>query len=169
MSKEKAFSFIKGYSFSFEDEGRKIEAWFSTFSGLEKVYVDGELVSSQRNFAKESSNTFVIGADEYATRLKMVSLLKGPFECTLSKNGNALRRQKMVFPKRTSGAERFPFFVQLAFFIALGGVFGFAKAYWQLPEVSMYVFLGILFVLIVVLQGKGYMGSRPVFEDDDLT
>ncbi|WP_299467715.1 hypothetical protein, partial [uncultured Gimesia sp.] len=97
MSKPKAFSFLKGYSFSFEDDGRTIEAWFSSLSGLQKVFVDGTLLSSQRSVSTESSHSFMIGDDRYTTTTKIVSLSKGPLVCTLSKNGKDLKRQKLIY------------------------------------------------------------------------
>ena len=129
MSKEKTFSLTKGYSFSFEDEGKEIQAWFSALSGLEKVYVDGELVSSQRNLSTDSSNVFSIGQNEYSTNLKVASLLKGPFICTLSKNGNKYKRQKLIFPKLQSKSSKFSFLVRFTFFIVLGGLVGLSSSY----------------------------------------
>ncbi|WP_444942896.1 hypothetical protein ACJJIK_12280 [Microbulbifer sp. ZKSA006] len=168
MSKEKTFSFRKGYTFSFEDEGNVIEAWFSALSGLEKVYVNGELVSSQRNLSTDSTNSFSIGPNEYSTNLSVVSLFKGPFVCTLSKNGSEYKRQKLLFSKSDSSSKRQPFIARFSFFIVLGALLGFARAYWQLPNESIYIFLAALFVAVFAYQIKEHKGAGPVIEDEKI-
>ena len=100
MSKKKVFSFLKGYTFSFEDEGNNIQAWFSALSGLEKVYVNGDLVTSQRNYSKKSSLSFSISGNAYTRHMEVTSLLKGPFVCTLTKNSRILQRQKLMAHRR---------------------------------------------------------------------
>lgn len=164
MSKEKVFSFTKGYKFSFEEEGVLIEAWFSALSGLEKVYVNGELVSSQRNLSTDSTNSFSIGSNEYSTNLNTASLFKGPFVCTLSKNGKEYMRQKLVFPKAERSSNGMPFVVKLSFFIMLGALFGFARSYWQLPKESIYVFLVLLFTIVFTYYLRSHKGIEPVIE-----
>lgn len=168
MRKEKAFSLMKGYSFSFEDEGKEIKAWFSALSGLEKIYVDGELVSSQRNISTNSSNNFKIGPNEYSTNMKVVSLIKGPFVCTLTKNGREYKRQKLVFHKALVQSKKLPFIVELTFYIVLGGLFGFASSHWQLPKDSIYAFLALLFVVVFFYHRNSRKGSGPVIEDEGI-
>ncbi|QDU12447.1 hypothetical protein CA11_02260 [Gimesia maris] len=154
MSKPKAFSFLKGYSFSFEDDGRIIEAWFSSLSGLQKVFVDGTLVSTQRSVATETAHNFMIGDDRYTTTTKMVSLSKGPFLCTLSKNGNDIKRQKLVYPPLkndlSSPAYRLKSLIHfVVIFLASAFLLYIAVAWWQLTPASIYMLFGFLFVIAV--------------------
>jgi hypothetical protein len=97
MKNNGSYSLLKGYSFSFDDEGKEILAWFSSLSGRETIYVDGELVSSQRNISMKSSNNFMIGDNKYSITLKIVNVFKGPVICTLTKNGKEYRRKELVF------------------------------------------------------------------------
>ncbi|MDF1743055.1 MAG: hypothetical protein P1V19_05130 [Gimesia sp.] len=150
MSNKKSFSFRKGYSFSFDDDGRNIEAWFSALSGMEKVFVDGALISSQRTLSKESSHNFIIGEDSYSTRMDAVSLFKGPFLCTLSKNGKEFKRQKLVYNARGKLSYWLWCLFYLVFYFALFMAFVVAKVYWSLPEASYIVFLFFL-VLVAFL------------------
>lgn len=166
MSNKKAFGFIKGYSFLFEDEGNKIEAWFSAFSGLEKVYIYGNLISSQRNLSTNSSNSFNIGSNKYSTNLKAENIFKGPFVCTLSKNGAEYKRQKLVFPQSKPG--KFPFLVRFIFFILLGGIFGFASGYWQLPKVITYIFLSVIFLVVYFYAYRRNKDLKPKIEDEEI-
>lgn len=174
MSKKKSVSFFKGYSYSFEDNGRNIEVWCSAFSGLEKVFVDGTLVSSKRNISTQSSNTFHIGEDCYSTTLKIVSLFKGPFQCTLSKNGKDIKRQKLVIPslKGNSGklSHLFRFLFYLVFYVTLFLAFAVAKVYWHLPQESDIVFLFFLVVVAFIFLAYriGKDGSKIEIIDEEI-
>ena len=150
MSEKKSFSFLKGYSFSFDDGGRKIEAWFSAFSGMEKVFVDGNLVSSQRTLSTESSHNFSIGEDCYSTSMNAVSLFRGPFLCTLSKNGKEFKRQKLVYNARGKLSYWLWSLFYLVFYLALFIAFAVAKAYWRFPQEAYLLFLFFL-VLVAAL------------------
>lgn len=168
MSNKKAFSFFKGYSFLFQEDENKIEAWFSAFSGLEKVYVNSVLTSSQRNLSTNSTNKFKIGDNEYTSNLNAISLLKGPVICTLSKNGKPYKRQKLLFPMANQKNNKFSFLVRFMFFISIGVIFGVAKSYWQLPKETTYVFLAVLFVIVYFFSLKANKGKEPVIEDEDV-
>ena len=168
MSKDKKFSFTKGFTFFFEDEGCTIDAWFSAFSGLEKVYVNGELISSQRTLSTDSTNSFNVGANEYSTNLNTASLLKGPFVCTLIKNGKAYRRQKLLFPKAKPSSKGMSFLVSFLLFIVLGTLFGFARSYWQLPSESIYIFMAVLSVIVFPFYSKKYKGTGPIIENEEI-
>jgi len=163
VSKEKALSLIKGFSFSFEDDGKEIKAWFSAISGLEKVYVDGELVSSQRNLSSKSSCIFSIGPNEYSVNMKAVSLLEGPYVCTLNKNGKEYKRQKLLQSRNK------PFFVWIAFVFsaALSGLLVLAAAYWQLPVVSFTVF-GVISTVVSVAYAIQKEINMCVIEDESI-
>ena len=126
-SKQKLISPIKGYAFDFECEGHRIDAWVSTFSGLERVFVDGTLVAEQRNFNKRSSNTFSVGNAKCSTSLDVESLLKGPFVCTLFRNGKPFKRQSLVLPSLTAPKKRF--WYQLGLFVILGAALGLIESF----------------------------------------
>jgi len=95
-----AISVVKGCSFVFAVEGQEIVAWFSSISGLEKIFVDGALVSLQRNFSKDSNNYFTLGENEYSINLHVVSLFSGPFVCSLKKNSLDYRGKNWFFRNR---------------------------------------------------------------------
>ena len=158
----KAFSLVKGYTFTFEDEGSSIDAWFSALSGLEKIYVNGELLSSQRNLSINSSHSFNIGANRYSTQFKVKSLLKGPFICTLNKNGQAYKQQNLVFhqPKPLLSV------MIILLCIALSVLFGFAKAHWSLPAASAPLFTALIALILISYRIKSY--RQPTLERVDL-
>jgi hypothetical protein len=168
MSKQKPFSFTKCYSLTFEDEASQIEAWFSNFSGLEKVYVNGELVSSQRTLSKDSTNTFKIGENEYSTNLHTASLFKGPSICTLCKNGNVYRRQKLRFPSSDGKKFKSQFLSYFIFFFVMGIVVSVTRAYWGIRKEYMYLFLFIIFILATLYSQKTNPRLDPIIEEENI-
>ncbi|MGH1439930.1 MAG: hypothetical protein ACRBBR_07470 [Cellvibrionaceae bacterium] len=168
MGKKQAFSLIKGYTFSFKDEGKDIQAWFSALTGLERVYINGELVSSQRNLSTDSTNKFSIGYNEYSTNMRVENIFKGPFVCTLSKNGKEYKRQKLIFPKLRSKSKKISIFTRFLFFIVLGGLFGFASSYWQFPKESLYFFIATVFVVIYLYYRSDYKDLKPIIKNEEI-
>jgi hypothetical protein len=167
MERKEASDSGLGYKFSFEDEGNVIEAWFSAVSGLEKVYVNGQLVAEQRNLSRKSVNTFSIDGNEYSTGLEIVSALKGPILCTLQKNGKNFRRQKLIFRPDEPPEERPHFLKKLSVFLLFGALFGFAHSYWQLPDKALYLFIALLLLLFFVDSIPKASGD-PVIEEEDI-
>lgn len=146
MSEKKLYSFLKGYSFTFDDDGREIKAWFSVFSGKEKVFVDGNLISSKRTFSRDSSHKFSIGNDNYSTHMDAVSHFRGPLLCTLCKNGKEMKRQKLFLPTLKNNMRKRSLFY-LLFYSVLFIAFAVAKAFWRFPQGAYIVFL---FFLVLV-------------------
>ncbi|QDV17303.1 hypothetical protein Pan153_19380 [Gimesia panareensis] len=176
MSEKKSFSLLNGYSFSFEDEGRNIEAWFSALSGQEKVFVEGTLVSSKINLGAVSSHDFSIAEDSYSTRMNAVDLIWGPYICTLCKNGKEIRRQKLVFPPAPSLKSTFrkiSYWVSCLFYLCLYSLVIFAfvvvKVYWQLPEESYLALFSVLLVLcfaIVAYTFRKWSARIQIIEEE---
>ena len=109
---QRKISMFHGYTFVFNQDGKQIEAWFSALSGLEKVSVDGVLVSKRHNLSINSKNAFAISGDNYATSLQAVNVLTGPFVCTLTKNNKAVKRQKLLYSASNS---KWPLFLIILF------------------------------------------------------
>ncbi len=169
MSLNDTFSCIKGYVFSFEDNNNHIIAWFSALSGREKVFVNKELVASNWNFSKNSSNTFEVNDDVYSTSLEVKSLLKGPIICTLIKNSKPYKRKKLVFQREGSKGSNKAFFLRLLPYLVLGLVLGFIGSHYQLSDI--YVFGFILAVVLIhaiydVKKGKYSKNAVRIVEDE---
>ena len=45
------FSYLKGFVFTFRDNGKRIEALYSGITGLEQVLLNGDVVSQSRNLS----------------------------------------------------------------------------------------------------------------------
>lgn len=166
MRHGQSFSFLRGYTFTFEDEGREIAAWFSAFSGLEKVYVNDELVARQRSYAYDSSSRFEIEGDVYETRFRAESILRGPYLCTLIKNGNDYKCQKLVFPTAKRNKRFSQHLIELVPYVVLGAIFAVFEIYFDLPEWSLYLFVGIVFIF--AMWRSLAEGKVPVIEDEPI-
>lgn len=155
MSSKKP-SFINGCTFTFEVGPHRIEAWFSGFSGLEMVYVNGNLVSRQRNLSTNSKNTFVIDGEEYSTIFKAASLLKGPFTCTLLKNDVPIKKQKLLFstpgnPQKSENPQK-SFLAGWIVPVSVGGAYGIAVAFELIPETSLLWSWLIVIPIVVIIE-----------------
>lgn len=109
---QRKISVFHGYSFLFDCDGKQIEAWYSALSGMEKISVDGVLISKRRSLSVNSKHEFAIGGENYATNLQAVNVLAGPFVCTLTKNNKAIKRQKLVYSASNS---KWPLFLIILF------------------------------------------------------
>ena len=143
MSTSNQFSLLKGFSFKFYDGDKVIESWFSSYTGLEQVRVDGETVARQRNFSSNSSNLFEIDGVPYRTCLEVKNLFKGPFVCALFKNEKPFKQQRLVFPALEGGV---PWYRRIWFYIFVGLVLGFLASYFNF---SFWVVVGLITVLSV--------------------
>jgi hypothetical protein len=168
MKNEKAFSVFKGFSFVFTEGEDQIVAWFSAFSGKEKVFVNGTLVSEQRNYSTNSTNTFSVGNNSYSTNLLIKSLFKGPFICTLFKNGREHKRQKLIFPTHANNKKSF--FLHFLIFLFVGILFGFAHNYFKWPDYSIYLLFLAVFALSFASthHDKNSKAKAPVIVEDDI-
>lgn len=147
-------SFTKGYSFFFKYNNHLIEAWFSMVSGAEKVFVDGKLVSEQRNYKRHSTSSFNIDGDVLSTSLTAVSLLKGPYICTLAKDGIAINKKTLKFSQVS--------FLIFALYIFFGLSFGFAHDYFQWPSWTLFLAVALLLFSGFLRRNK----HQPVIEEE---
>ena len=144
------FSFFRGYSFRFEDDSIVIEAWFSSLSGLEKVKVNTQLVAEQRNLSTNSSASFEVQGTSYKTNIEVESLFKGPFVCSLFKNGELFKQQRLVF--RAPGYKT-PWYEKFWFTLLVGLILAASSSYFQF---SFWVALAVIAALGIVNIVKAY-------------
>lgn len=170
MINKEGFSIIHGYSFSFEDEGQNIIAWFSSFSSLEKVYVNGKEACSQKKFSKKTSNTFSIGDDSYTTTLDAKRLFIGPYICTLEKNGEIVGRKKLVLFNSKEGKNKVlvRFVKTLLILVVLWIVFEEIASELGWPKWSTYIFLACFGIIGTIIDRKSRKSSGPTIEEEEI-
>jgi len=77
-----------GRWFYFDIEGHSIALWASLISGLERLYIDNQLVSQKRSFYFTSKHTFGLDGTQYVLTLTVDSPLTGvKSSCAINKQG----------------------------------------------------------------------------------
>lgn len=72
-----------GYFFRFEFKGVSFCAGGSPLTGKESVYVNDELISSQRSTSTLSTHEFAIHSDQYRLEFEVLDKSKGELACRL--------------------------------------------------------------------------------------
>jgi hypothetical protein len=99
MHDDTPYHFFKGMTFRFEEANNTIQVWYSNWSGKEVITVNGQVVSTRRQFGLNSTHPFQIGGDAYSVNMRTTRRLKGPLVCTLSKGSEPILRQQLGFSK----------------------------------------------------------------------
>jgi len=153
MSDENHVDLKKGISFSFQDDGDQINFKSSPYSGLEEVYVNGKLITSQKNYSKKSSADFELDGNAYTIELEVVSMMKGPINCTLKKGDSAIKKKQIVFIKPDNDSSSITGNPKKYIFAAIAGMlFAFIKIYLELPFESFYYFIGAVILFFLVFE-----------------
>lgn len=77
----------KGISCYFDTDDITITVWASSWSGMESISIDGEVVSSFRGWGKSSSHQFEHAGIGYEVQISCQSLTGGVFVITLLREG----------------------------------------------------------------------------------
>lgn len=143
-------SLQKGIFFGFVDSDNEIIYKCSSISGKERVEVNGHSVSEAKNYSTRSIHTFEINGVEYRIQLFAKSLLTGPYECSLSKNGSVLKayQVKHLGPTRKFWVQRLPS-------IILGVAVGMAYAT-NFITLATGVIIGLIGSMAIGVWNKGH-------------
>lgn len=85
----------KGMYFRFIDGENSIEACFASFSGVEKIYLNENLISEAKGYGLSSSHEFASEQQSYKLELQSISLLKGEMRCSLHRDGELVNEFKV--------------------------------------------------------------------------
>lgn len=102
MHDDTPYHFFKGMTFRFEEANKTIQVWYSNWSGKEVITVNDAVVSTRRQFVRNSTHPFQIGGDAYSVNMRMASRFKGPLVCTLSKGSTPILRQQLEWNQAAS-------------------------------------------------------------------
>ena len=123
----------------FEHQGREIVVVFSLYSGQERIYVDGGLVSQSRNWHFSNTHRFSIGGVDYTVEIEMAkrlkNLLAGLLDIRLLADGEVIdsdqfRGTRYVLQGNQAGRSMtWRSLLWLLPFFGVGAAVGFAVAY----------------------------------------
>ncbi|WP_333607301.1 hypothetical protein [Arsukibacterium sp.] len=89
------YTFSKVISLTFVQDGSSMTAWYSHFSGKEKLFINHKLISCSRNYGYFSRQYFEHYGHQYIIRLENTVLSGAELYCTLSKNGQDVQRKRV--------------------------------------------------------------------------
>lgn len=161
MNDADSFSLRKGFSFTFKDGDNVIESWFSSISGKEEVRLNGQVVARQRTLSYHSSNQFDVEGVHYKSELEVKHLFKGPFVCTLFKNGEPYKRKKLIFPALN---KYVPWHATWWFYLTLGAIAGLVVG---LLDLSFWFAIAVISLLFLFNSIKAPQ-LKPYIEEVEL-
>ena len=106
-------SFRHGYWFHIEDGEDDITVNASSWSGMERVFINDELVSKHRRLTFKSKHQIEHNGAAYEVALTPQNLLTGKYVCEVIKNGASIGTKTIAFLSGTPGqvlAKLVPFF-----------------------------------------------------------
>ena len=151
MSEKDNFSFTKGSTIFFRDGHDRVRLWFSTFSGLQRVFFNDRLVSSKRTFNMSAQSHFIIDHKVYSIDIVTKSLRIGPIECTLSRNAVPIQRKTIVFAVPMAREIFGSFMPSLGLFLIAAIVLALIASHFEIPSSFVYVGLFLVAILATVL------------------
>ncbi|MDO6427162.1 hypothetical protein Q4489_09070 [Thalassotalea sp. 1_MG-2023] len=90
----------EGYHFYFTFDEQHIHVHCSALSGKESIYVNEELVITQRSLGLKSCQTLTIANKTVEIEITMAKILTGEVHCTLIVDNTHVATQKQVLKKR---------------------------------------------------------------------
>lgn len=129
-------SLKQGLWFVFHDGDNRIQVWASSFSGKEKVYLNGELVSEFKSYKKQSSHSFEDkNGHTYEVKFNTAWTSKGPIQCIFVKNGLIVKTLTATFEKGEGLSTK-----RVLTLISASFVFGLCMWWFQLPRYTLIPF-----------------------------
>ncbi|MBN7819784.1 hypothetical protein [Bowmanella yangjiangensis] len=125
-----------GMNFTFFDEGKMIIFKGSSFTGREIVTLDGEVVSDQKSYRRNSIHNFEHAGKNYQIQLVANSIVKGDIDCHFSVNDKIVTSYKLNYEKKKKNS--------VALFLVIffgGGLIGFNWSAGHLPTWALVLFI----------------------------
>lgn len=170
---ESVASIKDGFWFVFRSGNHFIRAWGSSATGMERVYVDENLVSERRTVSKDSVHSFSVGGEDYAIAFKTTSILKGDLQCRLFKNGTVIKAYMLKFVKaKLISGDSLPIALgRLALLFLVGFGIVFVGRYFDLPLWVLLIAVALVFPLMKRghREGKYSKGGMVIEEIDPIT
>jgi len=144
-------SLKNGIWFIHSDNDNVVQIWGSNLNGKEKVYLNNELVSEQRNLKKLNSHIFKDrSGQEYEVKLEMESLMKGSLKCQILKDETTLA----VFKTQYIKGKNFTF-KKLLILVLVSFIFGVFASIYKLSNLYFIIFLILVLLIQFITRDHG--------------
>ena len=153
-----------GAWFVFPMQGYTIRVWGSLLTGIERVYVDDQIVSEHRSLGKLSEHRFSRNGEDFLATYTTVSLLRGPLECRLFRGGTLVGALRASFKSQWSYSH--DDFLRLIVFIVGGALVGLLVAVFKWPLWwSVAATMAVIFALSLAQRSKKTEGGGITIEE----
>ncbi len=117
---------ISGWESYFDLGENTITVWGSTHTGLERVYLNGQLMSEKRNWRFNSNHVFQLDGQQIEVKIIVVSMLSGKVRIEIWRDGEQLDSDELSMDQVLAGTPFGRFKAQsvaswLVFILLFGG------------------------------------------------
>lgn len=147
------------YWFYFDGEPHSIAIQCSAWSGMEKFYVNNELVSSRRNWRRNSEHQFSYEGHSFRVRFKVRNMLTGRVSCTLFCDDIEMGSEELAYTDNKAPIKeqiKGPLLIPLLMGMVFGVIATGVQAYFSWPLwkniAVMIAIIVALFALITLVQ-----------------
>ncbi len=132
-----------------QDGENVIQIWCSNWNGKEKVYLNGELKSDQRNLKSQNDVDFVDDSGQkYLVKIE-AQVRKRLIFCTILKDQKEIKSYKIKYYLGKKLVTQ-----KLIAILVFGGTFGVIQAMYKLPKYSHWVFIAIFVAVLMLIRPK---------------
>lgn len=167
-------SIKNGFWFVFPVQGATIRFWGSGLTGMERIYVDDQVVSEHRSLGKLSEHRFSVNGDNFTITFTVVSLLRGPLECRLFRSSTLIGALRAVYKLDQSHDQSHDQsqpsfshddFLRWIVIILSGLLFGLLISIFQWPLWwSLAIMAAVVFVISLARASKKSLGGFTIEE-----
>lgn len=138
----------QGLWFVFPLETRIIRAWGGA-GALERIYVDGEIVSEKRSAGRVSTHSFSIDGENFQISFRTISYVRAHIECVLLKNNEPLMTQHVRCVGGETSARR------LLLSVLAGGMTSALVLLFKWPLWTLVLFFPVALFVQAKTRSKG--------------
>ena len=123
INKPLTFSVLNGITARFNIDGQELVVWGSSWTGMEKIWLNGELVSEKRSLRFKTVHTFSVDDSEYEVELDITHSYKSEVSASVVKDGAHLKTVTFNYYRDENGKFDWP---KLFKSLLAGAVVGFS-------------------------------------------
>lgn len=140
-----SLSMSNGGNFYFDVRGQQLRVWFSSFTGAERIYLNDQLVSSNRSYRKMSTHTLNIEGESYSLKVGVRSwgdAFRGIYVAELYRGEQLIDQDEIVlFAEDETAKKPKQSTWRWVASLLIGGVVGYAVGY-TFAKLTKYFFFG---------------------------
>lgn len=151
---------VSGLQFNFDIAGKSLIVEGGLGNGMERIYLDGEIVSERRSLSKISEHNVRIEGVEYTVILRVRSIFTNKIDCELKLEEKTIKHLRCEIKLKHS-ISIFAFLMIYPLFYVLG----YIKSYFNISDsIDVVVYIVIFLVIILVSNIASKKGDKIISE-----